>query len=358
MSTPSNHIRPTRPDEAARLREIEWAAGQRFRDVGMADIAEAEPMPVERIVAYADAGRSWVAVNRDDTPIGYALVDVVDDCAHVEQISVHPDYQGRGLGRRLLDAIDGWAADHAMPALTLSTFVDVPWNGPLYVHLGFRGMAEDELGPGLRAVLEDEARHGLDVTKRMCMRRERKLQRILVVGSTNAGKTTMARRLGGRLDVPHVELDALFWEPGWTEAADDVFRQRVRDATAGDRWIVCGNYSRAQDVMWSRADTLVWLDLPLRTILRRAITRTIRRSILRTDLWGTGNREYIRNLWSADDSLYKWAKQNYASRRERYTAVLSDPDSAHLTVVRLTSPRAARAWLRGVPRVHRTASPR
>ncbi len=85
-------------------------------------------------------------------------------------------------------------------------------------------------------------------------------QRINVVGVTGSGKTTLARRLSDRLDIPHVELDALFWGPGWTETPDDVFRERVRQALAGERWVVDGNYSRIRDIIWPRADTIIWLD--------------------------------------------------------------------------------------------------
>ena len=166
-----------------------------------------------------------------------------------------------------------------------------------------------------------------------------------MVGTTNAGKTTMARRLAARIGVPHVELDALFWGPNWTEATDETFRERVVAATSGDGWVACGNYKRTHDLLWPRADTMVWLDPPLRVVLRRAIFRTIRRSILRTNLWGTGNREHISNLWSENDSLYKWAKASYGTRRAHYTAVASDPTWAHLEIVRLTSPGAARKWL-------------
>ena len=172
------------------------------------------------------------------------------------------------------------------------------------------------------------------------------MRRVLVVGVTNAGKTTMARRLAARIGVPHVELDALFWEPGWTEATNAAFRERVVAATSGDGWVACGNYKRSQDLLWPRADTMVWLDPPLRVARRRAVLRTITRSILRTDLWGNGNREHIRNLWSDNDSLYKIAKATHATRREEYSAVSTDPTWAHLNIVRLTSPRAARAWLR------------
>lgn len=162
--------RPASTEDGPTLQAIERAAGQRFRDVGMPDIADDEPAPLEILAAYASAGRSWVAVDGEDTPLGYVLVDVVDGNAHIEQVSVHPGHQGEGIGRALVDRVRRWAADGGLPALTLTTFVDVPWNEPLYRHLGFRVLAEDEIGPELRALREVEAAHGLDPTRRVCMR--------------------------------------------------------------------------------------------------------------------------------------------------------------------------------------------
>lgn len=164
-------IRPARPADAERLRVIERAAGLRFRDVGMPDIAAAEPMATDTLLAYARAGRSWVAVDEDDRAVGYVVVDVVDGCAHVEQVSVDPGYQGRGLGRALLDEVTAWARQHGRPAVTLTTFSHIPWNRPLYEHLGFEVLAEGDLAPGLRAVRGSETEHGLDPADRVCMRR-------------------------------------------------------------------------------------------------------------------------------------------------------------------------------------------
>lgn len=164
-------IRPARPDDAERLRAIERAAGTRFAEMGMADIADAEPLATAALVAYAQAGRAWVAVDDRDRAVGYVVVDVVDGCAHVEQVSVDPDYQGRGVGRALLDEVERWAASRDMPAMTLTTFDQVPWNRPLYEHLGFAVIDDPELQPGLRAVRDAETKHGLDPNTRVCMRR-------------------------------------------------------------------------------------------------------------------------------------------------------------------------------------------
>ena len=166
------NVRPGRAGDAEVLRDVERRAGQRFRDVGMPDIADDEPMSCDRLTTYTDAGRCWVAVDATDVPIGYVVVDVVDGNAHVEQVTVDPDHQGQGIGHLLLDRVAAWATDRGMPALTLTTFRDVPWNAPLYRHLGFRDLDEDELGEELRRLRDDEAAHGLDPALRVCMRRD------------------------------------------------------------------------------------------------------------------------------------------------------------------------------------------
>jgi GNAT superfamily N-acetyltransferase len=165
-------IRPATPDDALAEQAIERAAGARFRTVGMADIADHEPDSVDALARYATSGRSWVAVDDDGDPLGYVLVDDLDGNAHVEQISVGPEHQGLGVARALLDEVDRWAAAEGRPALTLTTFTAVAWNRPLYEHLGFRVLADGELGPGLRARRDEEAGHGLDPATRVCMRRD------------------------------------------------------------------------------------------------------------------------------------------------------------------------------------------
>ncbi|HKH05426.1 MAG TPA: GNAT family N-acetyltransferase [Acidimicrobiales bacterium] len=163
-------VRPGRPEDGEALRAIERAAGERFRTVGLGWVADDEPTSVAALAAYAADGRSWVAVDAAGTPVGYLIAEVVDGCAHVEQVSVAPSAQGTGVGRALLDAVGGWAAAAGRPAVTLTTFADVPWNRPLYEHLGFRVVAEEEIGPGLAAVRAAEAAHGLDPATRACMR--------------------------------------------------------------------------------------------------------------------------------------------------------------------------------------------
>jgi GNAT superfamily N-acetyltransferase len=167
---PEPKIRPAKRDELETLRQIELAAGQLFSEVGRAEIAEDEPASLEELREYADRRHAWVLADEADQPIGYVLVDVVDGCAHIEQVSVHPDYHRQGHGRRLIDRVTDWARHEGMPAVTLTTFRDVPWNAPYYARCGFRTLTEAELKPELAAVRAREAEHGLDPETRVCMR--------------------------------------------------------------------------------------------------------------------------------------------------------------------------------------------
>lgn len=164
-------IRLAEWDDLASLPALQLAAGEAFRDIDMTDVADNPPQPAEELALYQRAGRAWVGVDSTDTPMGFVVVDLLDGCAHIEQVSVHPTVRGQGLGRRLIDHVASWAADMRLPALTLSTFRTVPWNAPYYRRLGFRELEGGQITPGLRSVLEAEATFGLDPSTRVCMRR-------------------------------------------------------------------------------------------------------------------------------------------------------------------------------------------
>lgn len=164
-------IRPTTPDDSGALQDVERAAGEMFRTAGYPAVADDEPFPAEVLAGYAAAGRAWLAADDSGRPIGYVIVDLIDGNAHVEQVSVHPEHQGQGVGRALLDQVTAWAAAAGCPSLTLTTFAEVPWNRPLFERLGFRVLGDAEIGPDLRAVRRREAAAGLDPARRVCMSR-------------------------------------------------------------------------------------------------------------------------------------------------------------------------------------------
>jgi adenylate kinase family enzyme len=169
-------------------------------------------------------------------------------------------------------------------------------------------------------------------------------RRIVVIGSTCSGKTTLAAQLAQRLGVRHVELDALHWQPNWTETPLDVFRAHVADALRSNEWVVDGNYRMVRDIVWTRADTIIWLDYALPVILARLFRRTLRRVVTREELWN-GNRETLRGVLLSRDSLFWWALKTYRRRRRETPIWLAKPEYQHLTLIHLMSPRAAERWL-------------
>ncbi|MFI1650290.1 GNAT family N-acetyltransferase [Streptomyces avidinii] len=165
-------IRTVRLDELPLLQDIERAAGRCFRDIGMPEIADDEPLTLDELAAYQRTGLAWVSVDGADTPGAYLIAEPVDGNLHVEQVSVHPDRARRGLGRGLLEHLAEFAEHGGVPALTLTTFTEVPWNAPYYVRCGFRLLDHAGLTPALREIRDREAAHGLDRWPRACMRRD------------------------------------------------------------------------------------------------------------------------------------------------------------------------------------------
>ncbi|MFG6096990.1 shikimate kinase [Leptothoe sp. ISB3NOV94-8A] len=169
-------------------------------------------------------------------------------------------------------------------------------------------------------------------------------QRIAVVGTSGSGKTTLAREVSQKLQIPHFELDALYWEPNWGEPPDDIFRQRVSDALMGNCWIIDGNYGQVRDIVWGRADTVVLLDYPFGLVWRRLWRRTVRRAFQQEELWN-GNRETIRQSFFSRESILLWILQTYFKRRKQYPQLLKQPEYKHLKVVHLQSQFQTDNWL-------------
>lgn len=168
--------------------------------------------------------------------------------------------------------------------------------------------------------------------------------RIVVIGTPGAGKTTMARGLATRLGLPHIELDAINWQAGWRDLDRHdrpEFARRVSEAIQAEMWIADGNYGSVRDTLWRRATHLVWLDYERHVVMTRVIARSLRRLILRTELWaGTGNRE----RWSAllrPSHPIRWAWSTWKQRRLETSERLERPEFAHLAVLRLRRPSEA-----------------
>jgi adenylate kinase family enzyme len=177
--------------------------------------------------------------------------------------------------------------------------------------------------------------------------KDQPLSRINVVGVSGSGKTNYASKLAQRLGVPHIELDALHWEPGWQPASLETFREKVREAVSAPTWALDGNYSKVRDIVWARAEQIIWLDYPLGTIMRRLLLRTFRRVAFRQELWNS-NRETVKGLFQKDNIL-SWALTTYSRRKRNYPLLFARPEFAHLSVVRFSSPREANEWIERFP---------
>lgn len=177
------------------------------------------------------------------------------------------------------------------------------------------------------------------------------VERINVIGTSGSGKSTFARRLAGILDLPYVEMDRLYWGPNWSEPSDAEFLPRVETATAADRWVLDGNYSRTTPIKWRRVQLVVWLDLSFPRTVSRVIGRCLRRSWSGTELWpGTGNVETLAKSFLSRDSIILWAITSYRRNRARYGRLFTSGEYPAVHFIRLRSPQAVTEFLRTAER--------
>jgi adenylate kinase family enzyme len=172
------------------------------------------------------------------------------------------------------------------------------------------------------------------------------MRRVSIIGNTGSGKTSVGRALATALGVPFVELDALHWGPGWTEANADVLIARVSPIAASDAWVIDGMYWRKiGGLVLRRADTVVWIDPPFPTMFLRLLGRSLGRIVRRTELWN-GNRESLRGTFFSRDSLVAFALKTRPNRRALFEEWLARPEFAHLRLVRFRSTGDAMRWAR------------
>jgi len=171
-------------------------------------------------------------------------------------------------------------------------------------------------------------------------------KRIVVIGSTGSGKSTLAENIANQFGYAYIELDALHWEPNWTDAPVDVFKERIVIAMQADDWVVAGNYSSARSLIWPNADAVIWLDYPFLLTFRQLITRTFKRWWYHEHLWGTNYESLWKHLklWS-DDSLINWLFKTYWRRKREYPVLLSKPENGHLRVFHFHTPQETAQWI-------------
>jgi adenylate kinase family enzyme len=174
-------------------------------------------------------------------------------------------------------------------------------------------------------------------------------RRIAIIGNSGSGKSTLARALSTQLDIPHIELDALNWQPGWKALSmeePERWSRIVAEVVAGDRWVADGNYSKgALPQILPRATDVIWLDYSRGVIMARVFRRSFLRALSRQELWpGTGNREDFRR-WLSKDHPIRWTWDTYQSANARRQALFSGPALEHARKHRFAAPEKTRHWL-------------
>jgi len=165
-------IRPAGIEDLVTLAEIERAAAKLFFDTPYAFLVDDEPLSLDFVIQQFQSGRVWIAVDDQDTPIGYAIAQEVDRDAYLRQIDVHPAYGRRGIGRELVERVCVWAKNQNYHRILLSTFLDIEWNAPFYAKLGFQILPEVELSSGFQQIRCKEAEAGLPIDRRVIMYRD------------------------------------------------------------------------------------------------------------------------------------------------------------------------------------------
>ncbi|MEZ0397033.1 MAG: AAA family ATPase [Anaerolineales bacterium] len=170
-------------------------------------------------------------------------------------------------------------------------------------------------------------------------------RRVVVVGATGCGKSTLAENLAQRLGLDYIELDALYWKPGWVGSAEEEFRAKVEAATRSLGWALAGNYRVVRDIVWPRAEAVIWLDYPFLLILGRLLGRIWLRWRRKELLWGTNYEPlWVHFKFWSDDSLVKWLFKTYWRRKREYPALFARPEYAHLKVLHFKKPGEMEAW--------------
>ena len=173
--------------------------------------------------------------------------------------------------------------------------------------------------------------------------------RILVIGTSCAGKSTLASALSLALAIPRIELDVLFWSPGWQPKPPELFLSLVREAAAGECWVADGNYGMIRPVLWPRANVIVWLNYSLPVVFWRGLLRSIRRSWRREVLWH-GNTESFRRTFLSRESILLWILTTHRRRARMLRCLQDDPQYAGIEWIEFRTPTETSRWLEGVVR--------
>lgn len=172
--------------------------------------------------------------------------------------------------------------------------------------------------------------------------------KILVVGTSGSGKSTLARNLANRINVPDIELDALFWKENWTQSEPQEFRQKITETLSKTNgFVIHGNYNKVRDLTWGNSDFVIWLDYSRLIVMWRVLKRSIVRVLRNEKLWAD-NRESFKKTFCSKDSIILWAWNTYDLRRQQYEELIKNPEYKKLKIIRLQHPQETEKFLSSI----------
>ncbi len=179
------------------------------------------------------------------------------------------------------------------------------------------------------------------------------LKRVVVVGTSCSGKTTLAKNLAHALGVKHIELDSIHWLPDWVERPNDEFRNLVEKEVAADLWVLDGNYSKTRDIVWTRATAIIWLNYSFPLVAYRAIHRTTRRIFTRETLYSQ-NCETFKKAFLSKDSILLWVLTTFHRRRRDYPLLLQEVSGSEVKVFVFQNPKKTKEFLKRIHQINKT----
>ena len=175
------------------------------------------------------------------------------------------------------------------------------------------------------------------------------IERVNIIGTSGSGKSTFGRQLSKLLGLPFIEMDSLYWGPNWTERPDEEFLAKVEASTEPARWVLDGNYQRTTPIKWRHVQLVIWIDLSLVRTLYRVASRSLKRSINKTEIWpSTGNCETFRKSFFSRQSVILWANSSYKANRKTFCEMMESREYEHIWFMRLGSKRAVESFLDAV----------
>lgn len=167
------------------------------------------------------------------------------------------------------------------------------------------------------------------------------MQRVVVIGTTGSGKSTMAHKVANAISANAIDLDDLLWQPGWVKRPAEEIIELLREPLQAERWVIAGNNRKSRDFIWAQADTVIWLNYSFLVNFSRLLFRTIKRVATRQEVM-PGCVETFRSQFLDPDSLLVWFFQTFWKRKKEYRELLANPGYAHLTAIEFNHPRQAR----------------